>query len=115
MSIRWSKYLPSYPAILLVPVILAFWVALGWEKRGPHFGPPSYGFPLIFKGRLEDQWCELHSLPHTAVYGFWIDRLLIDLGLALGTAYVVAMIVDRLVFPMIRGTLKQKQDSQVPQ
>ena len=115
LRFRWRRFLPGYPAILLVPAILGLWVGLTWANKDysfqtrPHVRNPSYGIPLSFMGHRDDQWCKAHSRRHKQVYGFWIDRFLIDLAIALASAYIVGMAADRLLFPAIRAARRRKR------
>ena len=92
--LRWTRLLPRFPAVLLVPAALAAWAALcyiylgGWEEPA---------FPLPF-------WGGRHHGSYIRV-----DNILTDLFLALATAYTFAMVVDRLVFPAIRAGRRRKR------
>ena len=98
MSIRWPKYLPRWPAVLLLPAVLAAWAlqcSIPWVC-GSSYG---IGFPLPFR-RHDGHW---------GWSPLKLDNVLIDLTLALVTAYTLAMVVDRLVFPLIRGRRRQER------
>ena len=115
MRLRWPRFLPGFPAILLVPAVLGFSVTLNSARLEARAGNPSYGFPLTFKGYFEVRG----FLPGTArilavdfyEYEFRITPLLIDLIIALTVAYSLAMAADRLVFPAIRGGRRRKRGS----
>ncbi|MCZ6688501.1 MAG: hypothetical protein O7H41_02740 [Planctomycetota bacterium] len=98
---RWTRYLPRFPAVLLVPVVLVLWAGLCSVYRG---GPSSWdggwGVPLRFDG-----WWPGMSSPPPA---FRVTPFLIDLTLALAAAYLMAMAVDRLLFPAIGSTPRRK-------
>ena len=125
MRLRWRKYLPGWPAVLLVPAVLAVWIMLC--IFAPEKGlPGSRGFPFDFAVRWEEyemnpqlfanlrkhfpqeysQYSE-ENLPilrrPVRGSGFQIHWFLIDLIIALTAAYLFAMAVDRLVFPLVRG------------
>ncbi len=129
MRFRWRKYLPSYPAILLVPLVLAVWVMI-WTIPYEKDRGDIRGFPFDFSGSWEEYDMSLQhfakmreafpqeysqyseeNLPtlRRPVYGFRITWFLIDLIIALAAAYVVAMALDRLVFPWIRRWLGQER------
>ena len=100
----WSRYLPGFPAVLLVPVILLVWVGLcsvpGRETdylRSAGF--MSYGFPYPIRSYLYD----VAGGRPVALTNFSIPVFLIDLFLALAAAYFVAMVVDRLVLRWVRS------------
>ena len=95
MRLRGPKYLPGWPAILLVPVILGVWVTLCMIPEGTP--RDMRGFPVTFLGGWEPD-----GFGGYRQVGFRVIRFLIDLTLALGTAYILAMTVDRLILPLVR-------------
>ena len=132
MRPRWRKYLPGWPAVLLVPAVLAVWIMLG--IFAPEKGlPGSRGFPFDFAVRWEEyemnpqlfanlrkhfpqeysQYSE-ENLPilrrPVRGSGFQISWFLIDLVIALAVAWVLAMIVDRVLFPLARRRSSKEPD-----
>ena len=102
MSFRLSRFLPRFPAILLVPAVLGLWAAVTWARAIYVEGMPHYGFPLIFNGfYLEYDPREAFWIREE--HGFRFTPLLIDLALALAAAWAFAMIIDRRLVPLIRG------------
>lgn len=101
MSFRWPRHLPKFPAVLLVPAVLALWAGLCSVYRdGPSSWDGGWGVPLRFDG-----WWPGMSSPPPA---FRVTPFLIDLTLALAAAYLIAMAVDRLLFPAIGSTPRKK-------
>lgn len=101
MTSRMTRYLPCYPAILLVPTILAFWAwfSLVYQKETPYF-KAGWGYPLRCYGwfsvrtfRFSDTWS----------HGFRVTPFVIDLALALAVAVLLALAVDRMVLAKIRA------------
>ena len=94
MSFRWPKYLPGYPAVLLMPTVLAIWAILCFSIH-PHLlrKEDHWGFPLTF----------------STGGSIWPFPFLIDLTIALLVAYAVAMIVQDFVFPMLRSLQRRKR------
>ena len=125
MRLRWpTKYLPRFPAILLVFAVLGLWVVLSTAKPGnmvgiiktwhPHFGSVAkdgYGFPFVFIGVL---FVYGPDPPVYLSYGFNLYALAADLALALATAYLVAMGAERLLFPLARRLLGKKSEQGEP-
>ncbi|MCZ6688249.1 MAG: hypothetical protein O7H41_01395 [Planctomycetota bacterium] len=99
---RWPKFLPRFPAILLMFAILWLWVTLctiPQKDSGSHLYSDYSGgavqgvvkgFPFIFIGSK--------IVPGSVYrdYGFMPVEFLIDLIIALATAYLLAMGVERL-------------------
>ncbi|MCZ6691115.1 MAG: hypothetical protein O7H41_16125 [Planctomycetota bacterium] len=117
MRFRWpTKYLPSFPAVLLVPVVLAVWAGLcrfprgGWSEGGYTF-LESKGFPFVFEVEM---LVMLEGGTSVVACAFWWGRLLIDVVIALLVAYMMAMAFDRLLFPMIRRRLRRQADPGEP-
>ena len=106
MKRRWPRFLPRFPALLLVPTVLGAWVPLCFAFPHPYRFRDAIGFPLHFKignwWRYESGW---HS---PGAFEFYPVRLTVDIGVALATAYAAAMTLDRLVFPLLRGRRRQK-------
>ena len=98
MRFRWSRLLPGYPAALVVPAVLALWATFCMLIRHGSDGLYGWGFPLRFFG-----W-----FPDRIDYGFRIAPFQFDLVLALVTGYILAMTLDRLLFPAIRGARRKK-------
>ncbi|MCZ6691123.1 MAG: hypothetical protein O7H41_16165 [Planctomycetota bacterium] len=99
---RWPKFLPRFPAILLMFAILWLWVTLCTipRKDSERYQYSDYsagavqgvgkGFPFIFVGSK--------LVPGSVYrdYGFMPVEFLIDLIIALAAAYLLAMGVERL-------------------
>ncbi len=118
MSFRWRRFLPRYPAVLLVPTTLALWAALCFLPR-EHPGRPllftaleeplyERGVPLAFFG----VWRELEPNHFKYDAGFQLSPFLIDLALVLAAGWAFAMAVDRLVFPWVRSRKERKRANQ---
>ncbi len=128
MRLRWpTHYLPGFPAILLVLAVLGLWAQLCFTESkydwAPHRlpgmhvyrlrheeGEPWYnprGFPFAFSG----SWEEVGNIRGVATYGwtgFQITWFLGDLIIALTAAYIFAMGVERLVFPLVQRQYRTK-------
>lgn len=120
LALRLMRTQPGFPAVLLVPAVLGLWIWM-WtvgrdDPRGMRVLDPRgvlayreiYGLPLVFVGskpppRGPGGW---RGFPG---YGFKPAPFLADLLIALGTAYIVAMAVDRLVFPAVRAGQGRKR------
>ena len=121
MSLRWRRYLPRFPAVLVLIAVLGIWfVVCTAPRRDPldtqvfHREPGTeglvrrdpMGFPFVFAETKDE------SAPGV---GFRIVRhydagiFLVDLALALATAYFLAMVLDRLVFPWLRRRRQQER------
>ena len=118
MRIRWPRFLPGFPAVLLVPVVLGLWIWLcmtpqieprgkwqwDWNAgRGREFirvWKGKRGVPFAFLGHKMDPRRGAHT-PRR--YGFKPIPFTADLAIALAVAYGLAIALDRLVFPAIRG------------
>ncbi|MCZ6691547.1 MAG: hypothetical protein O7H41_18310 [Planctomycetota bacterium] len=86
MRLRWPKYLPRFPAVLLVPAVLGGWILqcfVPWELTGG-----DIGFPRVF---MLEEWQD--SISEWG-YEFYIGPFLLDLTLALAAAYSIAMVVE---------------------
>ena len=125
MRFWWSKYLPGFPAVLLVLAVLGLWAQLcvteseyDWsylelpgggplhispELEGPWHEPR--GFPFTFSGR----WKHLGGGKLTWT-GFQINWFLVDLIIALTVAYIVAMEVELRLFPLVRWLYGKKPE-----
>ncbi len=79
MRLRWPRYLPRFPAILLIPTVLTAWALIWVHQDQDRFTGWGSNFPLRF---LVADW---------------------DFGPALVVAWALAMAVDRLLFPLLRG------------
>ena len=97
MRFRLPRLLPGFPAMLLVPAVLAVWAILNWTPQG-NWGTYCQGFPYHFS-----EWDHSRGYLENDTYAFRRNLLI-----ALATGYVVAMAVDRLVFPAIRGASRRK-------
>ena len=114
MRLRWPKCLPGYPAILLVPAVLAGWAVLcfvppadwilggGWELERTN------GFPF------EYTVVRIDTDPTGSVtVTIWIQTLwhllVLDAVLAATTAWLFPLAVDRLVFPAIQAARRRKR------
>ena len=83
----WAGVLPRFPAILSALVVLGTWAAFSAVSRGDSI-PHERGLPFVFV---------------IDVIGFMVGPFLIDLALVLAVAYIVAMVVDRLVLRWARA------------
>ena len=96
MTARLTRLLPGFPAVLLMPAILALWAALcSLEREGPPISG-SWGVPLIFLG-----WKEI-SPYHWTYAGFQLTPFIVDLIFALAAGWLVALGVDRLILSHVR-------------
>ncbi len=111
---KWRKYLPRYPAVLLIAVVLGLWISLCTVGRKDTCGLPVlvldpdsgivrkevYGFPFVFVGSKILPGRGPRARRH---YGFMGAPFLADLAIALTAAYLLAMGVERLVFPALQA------------
>ena len=130
MRLRWPRFLPGFPAVLLVPAVLGRWARLCgtnshydwsslsdrddlWVPVHPERGPMHMqgepwnnprGFPFRYSGSFEP-W----EGGGYVWSGFQIHWFLIDLTIALTVAYLFAMVIDRLLFPAIRARQGRKR------
>ena len=120
MSIRWPRFLPRLPALLLIPAVVFAWAALLW---GPESSRQGYerGFPLVFENYRAERgffWQEGTTIFITPVHSDWsefqLSHFIFDLVIALVVAYVLAMAVERLVFPLIRRLHTKKPEQGEP-
>ena len=132
MTFRLRKYLPGWPAFLLVPAVLGLWVVLfiphtetDWSSLGipgrrlsslqnaeleSRYKPQ--GFPFTFSAGWEAQ-----ITSRQAVYrwtGFQMTWFLLDLIIALTVAYLFAMAIERLLFPLARRLHRKKPEQGEP-
>ena len=135
MRLRWpTKFLPGFPAILLVPAFLGLWATLcvthsdyEWSSISlpgtrvisipPEGLEPSYnprGFPFTFSGSWEERETKPVGVEVYDEIGFQIHWFLVDLIIALAVGYLLAMRVDRLVFPLVRRLQKKKPEQGEP-
>ena len=104
MSWRWPKFLPGWPAVLLMPVVMAAWaipcyVPKGWWSVGGRLYQETRGFPLAFK----TFYFEMPAGGNPIVgLTYQLHLLVIDIALGVIAAYGIAMILDRLIFPLLR-------------
>jgi hypothetical protein len=108
MRSRWTRFLPGFPAVLLVPAVLLLWLSLwlfmedrdllGWQFHG-------FGFPLPFEG----WWPRIGG---RTVRGFHVAPFVFDLSLALATAWLLPLALDRFVFRPIRAARQKKSATQ---
>ena len=102
MRLRWRWFFPGFPAVLLVPELLALWPAI-FSMPQFRLEQDPWGFPLVFVGWRRFRWVLYsHEGPH-------MMPILLDLALALVAAYIVPMALDRLVFPAIRARQGRKR------
>ena len=124
MNLPRIRFLPRFPAVLLVPAVLGLWVVLcitrtpydwsslwrsgvgsyirSWWDGGP--GLNARGFPFTFYGTWElDEVDQIYRWT-----GFQIGWFLLDLIIALAAAWGFAMLIDRVAFPLIRATHRRK-------
>ena len=115
MRLRWPKYLPRFPAVLLMPTVLAAWVML-WvhpmdEVSGWKWGWGS-DFPLRFIVTPYDTDPVSALVNPGQAYGWSIMGVrgfLVDIFLALAAAWAPAMGLERLPIPWIRGRRRHKR------
>ena len=108
--------------MLLMIALLGIWVALcaapredpmeAWlriEKPGLDLitRRNAQGFPLVFADSKRER---VSGVGWVIRREYYIGRFLADLGLALATAYIFAMAVDRLVFPLVRRLHRKKPE-----
>ena len=99
MSIRWPRFLPRLPALLLIPAVLGLCVALcAAPRKYPggawYFSPRSgtvrwaepRGFPFVFDGGKNERMLDAKLIVGC---GFRTAPFLADLALALATAYLL--------------------------
>ena len=84
MSSGWPRYLPRFPAVILIPTVLTAW-ALFWVRQ------EEIGFGWVSNFPLRS----------------WGGDF--NFHLALAVAWTLAMAVDRLVFPLLRGKRRQER------
>ena len=105
MRFRWPRFLPGFPAVLLMPAILAAWAILcsipRYSVTDPWF--PRQGFPLAYWTTWDDPG-SVHDF-----FGFRASRFVFDLGFALAVSWLFALAIDRLVFPAIRAARRGKR------
>ncbi len=98
MSVRWPRYLPRFPAILIMPTVLFTWDNRARTHYSHGIFIRGWDWPMEFMVFRDEVWGWL-------LYG--VGQFIIDVSLALATAYLLAMAVDRLVFPLIRRRRRQ--------
>ncbi|MCZ6691548.1 MAG: hypothetical protein O7H41_18315 [Planctomycetota bacterium] len=131
MSIRWPRFLPRLPALLLIPALVPAWASLLW---GPESSGQGYerGFPLAFEVYHTDATRSivptpyivrtspktfsmgLHYFNYAERSDFRLPHFLFDLMVALFAAYLFAMAVERLVFPLAHRLLGKKPEQGEP-
>ena len=126
MRSRWTRWLPGFPAVILLITILGLWVVLctlplgDWDtvfSMGEVLGPVQkrvWGFPFAFvagKNGVELPTLTLEADTFTiyAGYGFHTIPFLADLALALAAGYIVAMAVERLVLFKIQAARRGRR------
>ena len=129
MRLRWPRFLPGFPAVLLMIPVLGLWAFVCTVPRGEdQMAHRRRGFPLVFTGRREVR--ELEPQVVAAIRkqapeffraqegkpilvngwaGFKVTWFLLDLIIALAAAWGFAFAVDRLVFPTIRAARRRKR------
>jgi hypothetical protein len=110
---RWGQWLPGFPAILLVPVVVAVWAAfcsIRWY--GPDYEGTwecyGWGFPLHFYGYW---WRPRYS-------GFRFAPFLFDLAVVLAAGWIFSLAADRLVLRWVRrrrGRHREGHELEPPQ
>jgi hypothetical protein len=105
-----SRWLPGFPAILLIPALVLGWVSLWWAPEVAD-GYYERGFPLTFETYEES--CELFiEFPRSGVTmdSFFvqeaeirISHFLVDLAVALAVAYALTLGADRLLLRRLRA------------
>ena len=103
MSLRWPKFLPRFPALLLTPMILGYWLL--WGMAGVDKSLPIAGAVFEWHFPMKATVC------HLSRYGWCVlslGALLVDATLALAVAYGLPMLFDRLLFPLLRGRRRQE-------
>ena len=107
MRLRWTRWLPGFPAILLMPTVLTTWASLtvhghfgmGWGSNFPlRFVVVNLDFGQFGPG-VNYGW---------SIFGVW--GFLVDTSLALAVAWALPMAVDRLVFPLVRRLYRKKPE-----
>jgi hypothetical protein len=103
------RFIPRFPAILLVPAVLAAWAvrcAFPQVILGEHYY--SYGFPLRFYG-----WVEHRTATTWGAYyaGFRLGPFLVDLLLASGVAWLSALCLEWLLFRNMHSARKGTEPS----
>ena len=123
MKLRWPRILPRLPALLLIPALVPAWASLMW---GPESSLQGYerGYPLVFetyrtKVRSSFSYWKLGTtMFFSPVYSdrsdFRLPHFLVDLAFALAAAYVIAMAVERLVFPLVRRPYRKRREQGEP-
>ena len=110
MSIRWPRFLPRLPALLLIPALVPAWASVMWKTEASCRGYER-GYPLVFETyrtevRMVVHWRTATTLTiapgHTDRSEFQLPHFMFDLVIALAVAYTLAMAVDRLLFPLVR-------------
>ena len=97
MTFRLRKYLPGWPAVLVMPAVLGWWFVQCIQGGTFHFGWP------------------LHIRPGPVKYlPLRIDYVLTDVVLALATAYIVAMGAEWLGRSMTRAAHRKKRCLEEP-
>ena len=121
-SISWPSFLPRLPALLLIPAFVFIWASLLW---GPETSRQGYerGFPLVFEVyrprvvwdplRLPKTWAEKAQCKRDRSE-FRVLHFLFDLAIALVVAYLLAMAVDRLLFPLARRLHRKRPEQGEP-
>ena len=118
MSIRLSRFLPRYPGVLLMPAVLGLWIGLCTVGR-----EDPRGMATLMDSGFALEWREVYGVPFYFVgskrvpgrgpnawrgYGFRVVPFLIDIALALATAYIVAVGVERLVLFKIQARHRRR-------
>ena len=123
MRFRWTRWLPGFPAVLLMPAIVVTWASLLWAPEGDTCWEggglgPEWGFPIVFarydavQVRKTDPRSGLaRRIRSTRLSEFRVSHFLIDLAIVLAAAYILTMAADRLLFPAIRGARRRSRGS----
>ena len=112
MSLRWPRYLPRFPAILLMPTVLTAW-ALLWVHQDEMGIAWWSNFPLTFWVVDFDTGPDISGEVGWSILGVW--GFLVDTSLALAAAWAPAMALDRLLFPWIRRRRRRHRAAGEPE
>ena len=127
MRARWTRWLPGFPAVLLIPAIVVGWALLLWVPEGyalweleepwsSHRGFPV-AFERIFRGqatRYDPPSGLVRRIWFSTMSDFRISYFLIDLAIALAVAYLLALAVDRRLFPLVRRLYRKNPEPGEP-
>ena len=120
----WPRFLPRLPTLLLMPAFVFIWVSLLWFPESSDRGYER-GYPLVFEEFATGvKWVHIPRMglgslsfpaPSYLVRSeFRLPHFMFDLAVALVVAYLVAMAVDRLLFPLVRRLHRKKPEQGEP-